>query len=138
MIVVAAVFTTAALAGDWGTASAQAISRNPARYERVSKPVISPYFNLFRGDVGGVPSYYMFLERDRRVQATFRREEALSRYHAEELRGLERRLLQRGAPGAEPAPQGLRMRPTAADVRPAVPATFNNRSHYYNSASAAR
>jgi hypothetical protein len=80
---------------------------------RPSRPVISPYLYLSRGNTGGVPSYYAW------VKPQF----DLARRQAQvdaEFSSIERRLLREPVPG---------------EGQPITAATFMDYSHFYPSAS---
>jgi hypothetical protein len=81
------------------------------------RPPISPYMNFFRPDVGGVPSYYMFVRPRIDIQQRFQQVD-------QDLGTLEGQLQRRG-----PARPGV--------GQPSTAATFMNYSHFYPAKSAA-
>ena len=95
-----------------------------------SRPPISPYFDLFRRDTTGLPSYYQFV----RPQLQFQRYVDTETARVQRLQNEVQ--LQGGAPlrqrlGAPGDPAGVQMRPTAQGAVPRTAATFMNRSHYF-------
>lgn len=55
-------------------ASGEAYGQRPSRYTP-SRPTVSPYFNLFRTNTGGLPNYQMFYQRDEQLRSTLRRQQ---------------------------------------------------------------
>jgi hypothetical protein len=89
--------------------SDQALAQRRVPLYRTGSP-LSPYFTLFRNDVGGLTAYYTFLRPQEQLQSLQRAETA-------RIDSLERQLQQRGAP------------PVAG--RPSTAARYLDYSHFY-------
>jgi hypothetical protein len=110
-----------------GEAHAQRPGSLPYQF---SRPPISPYFDLFRRDTTGLPSYYQFVRPQLQFQRYVETETArVQRLQNEmQLQGGAQLRQRLGAPGD---PSAVQLRATAQGAVPRTAATFMNHSHYF-------
>jgi hypothetical protein len=100
-------------------------------------PRLSPYVQLFRGDTGGLNSYYQFVRPQQDYQNFFNQQMLRNQRYDRAIYGSVGSIYQMGAtlPIASEAAVGIQQRPASATaLQPRPPATFMNLDHYYPAA----
>jgi hypothetical protein len=108
-----------------GTSSAWAQYPRPSHYYP-SRPPISPYFGYSQVNTTGVPSYYTFVRPAQEQAALYSRTYSRTNaYYAAPRTAINESLI------ADMVVDRLDVRQTTGIGAPSVPATFQDRMHFY-------
>jgi hypothetical protein len=109
-----------------GTAVAEAQFPRPAHYTP-ARPPLSPYFGYAQINTTGLPSYYTFVRPAQEAAALYSRTYSRTNaYYTPPSGALNESLI------ADMVVDRLEVRQTTGIGAPSVPATFQNRLHYYS------
>ena len=116
--------------------ASSAYAQREGRYTP-SRPTISPYINLLRENLTGVPDDLLFYERDQRVRSTIERQQRAIQNQQRAIQGVEQGL-RVGDSALEDLVTGRRQIMLPSGSREARAATFLSYSRFYPRSGTAR